>query len=587
MTSYTPPADDIHFLLHHVIDTQRVLSLPGYGHVDLETLDQVVEAAGALTADVIAPINEAADREGAVLANGRVTLPPGFVDAYAAFRDGGWQGLSMPEAHGGQQLPELAQTALSEMTAGASLAFGMVGTPTRAAVRVLDAHATPADRATFIEKLVTGEWSGTIVMTEAHAGSDIGLARTKAVDRGDGTYAISGTKIFISFADHDAVEQIVHIVLARLEGSPDGVRGLSLFLVPNRLVNADGSLGPRNGVQVARIENKMGIHGSPTCELVFDEAVGTLLGEPNRGINCMFTMINTMRLEVAAYGVGIAGAATANALAYAAERVQGRGLGNGRDSATIVEHPDVRRMLMSMKAQTDGCRALTYEIALQLDLGREGEDDAVRAAALAQVALLLPIAKAHFTDTMLEVANLGVQVFGGHGYVTENGAELYVRDGRITSIYEGTNGIQAVDLLTRKLPADGGAAYRALVERIESDLAVLAGNAESAEIHQAVSEGLAMIQDAAYRLQEMSAAAMSDALAGASPFLTLMGRVLVGWMHLRLASADGDTPLHHEKRVLARFYAEHVMADIPALAHRALAGGATLYAIESEQLVRV
>ncbi len=587
MPDYTPPVDDILYLLRRVIDVEGLLRLPAFAHVDTDTVEDVVRAAGALTAEVIGPINEACDREGARYANGRVTLPPGFVDAYHTFRDQGWPSLVLPEAYGGQALPEVVQGALSEMLNGASIAFTMLPTPVRAAARVLEAHATDALRAAYLPRLVSGEWAATISMTEPHAGSDIGLARTKAVPRGDGSYAVSGTKIFISFADHDAAEQIVHIVLARTEGAPAGVRGLSLFLVPKFLPNPDGSLGTRNGVRVQRIEEKMGIHGSPTCEVLFEEATGWLLGEELRGIQNMFTMINTMRTEVAFEGVGVAGAATANALRYAAERPQGvNGKGDG-GPVPIIEHPDVRRMLLTMKALTGGARALAYETARQLDLSRAAETEEERALAGDVVSFLLPICKACFTDIGCEVASIGIQVFGGHGYCHENGAEQYLRDARITPIFEGTNGIQAIDLLTRKLPRHDGAAFRALTERIEADLGRFDGDARVLAIHQAVETGLALLHDASNQLMATLAETPRAALAGATPYLQLAGRTYIGWMWLRAAGDAGDDPIGEEYRVLARFYAEQIMADSHALLARALAGAEAIDALSAEQIARV
>ena len=492
MPEYQPPVDDVLYLMRHVIDTEGLLALPGFAHVDRDLLEDVVRGAGRLAAEVIAPMNEAADREGATYANGRCTLSNGFREAYEKVCADGWPALVLPEAWGGQAMPEIAQAALSEFSNGASLAFSMLTTTGRAGSRVLEAHA-PADlQKLYLPKLVSGEWAATIVMTEPHAGSDIGLARTKAVKQDDGTYSITGIKIFISFGDHDGTDQICHIVLARTEGAPEGVRGLSLFLVPKYLVNPDGSLGEPNSLRPQRIEEKLGIHGSPTCEMLFDGATGWLLGDELRGIQNMFTMINTMRLEVAAEAIGIAGAAYGNAARYASERPQGPG-SNG--PAMIIEHPDVRRMLMTMKALTDGCRALGMECAAQLDLSRHAASDDARRDAGELLAFLLPICKAVFSYAAVDVANLGIQVHGGHGYVQDNWAEFYLREARILPIYEGTNGIQAIDLVTRKLPREDGHAFKLWAERIADDLDRAAGIEGCAEIHAAVDEGLALLTD--------------------------------------------------------------------------------------------
>ncbi len=581
MAGYRPPVEDIAFVLRRVIDTGRVLSLPAYAHLDGETLEAVVRQAGRLAAEAIAPINRDADRIGATFDNGVVRLSPGFDAAYRAFCDGGWPSLALPDSFGGQAMPEIAQAAVSEMSNGASLAFTMLTVTSRAAARVLLAHADEATRALYVPRLVSGEWAGTIVMTEPHAGSDIGQARTRAVADGDGSYALTGTKIFISFGEHDATEQICHIVLARIDGAPAGVRGLSLFLVPKFLPGSDGALGSRNNIRAARIEEKMGIHGSPTCEMQLDGATGFLLGAPGRGIQNMFTMINTMRLEVVLEGVGIAGAALDKALAYAAERVQG---GNSAaDGTPIIAHADVRRMLLTMKAQTCGARALAYEAACQLDLARGAED--ADAAALAS--FLLPVCKAHCTDLAVEVASLAVQVHGGHGYIAEHGVEQLMRDARITPIYEGTNGIQAIDLVLRKLGRDEGATFEILARRIEAQLAGSASGPAVPEIQAALADGLATLRaTTTHLLDRLAAAATPDALAGATPYLRLVATVAVAWMWHRMAEAAGNDRHGAEMRALARFYALEIMPTADALAASACNGADHLYALDAEQLER-
>ena len=567
--TYRPPIDDILFLLRDVIDTDGILSRPEFGHVDMGSLESVVRQAGRIAAEVVAPINAAADRVGASFENGTVRLPPGFIQAYDAFRAGGWPGLVLPEAHGGHAMPEIVQAALSETLNGASLAFSMLTVTGRAAARVLLAHADREIQSVWIPKLASGEWSGTIVMTEPHAGSDIGQARTKAVPQSDGSHALTGTKIFISFGDHDATPQIAHIVLARIEGAPAGVRGLSLFLVPRALLEADGSLGPRNAIVASRIEEKMGIHGSPTCEMRLDGATGYLLGEPGRGIQNMFTMINTMRLEVALEGVGIAGAALDKAAGYASDRVQG---GSGGAALAIVEHPDIRRTLLRMKALTGGSRALCYETAALLDRGRNDE-----------AGFLLPICKALASEIAVEVASLAIQVHGGHGYISEHGVEQLMRDARITPIYEGTNGIQAIDLLLRKIGRDDARMLGALSERVENDLQPAAGS----EIGDAVAEGLAEWRRVSSLLLERLDTDVNDGLSGATPYLRLAGTVLMGWMWLRMAAAAGDDPYGDEIRTLARFYAADIMPEVDMLARRALMPSELLYTLDSERIARV
>ncbi len=564
--TYRPPIDDILFLLREVIDAEAILARPEFAHVDTDSLESVVRQAGRIAAEIVAPINAAADRVGATFENGVVRLPPGFREAYEAFCAGGWTGLALPEKYGGHAMPEIAQAALSETINGASLAFSMLTVTGRAAARVLLAHADPEMQALWVPKFVSGEWAGTIVMTEPHAGSDIGQARTKAVPQADGSYALTGTKIFISFGDHDATPQIGHIVLARIEGAPEGVRGLSLFLVPRSMLEADGTLGPRNAIAASRIEEKMGIHGSPTCEMRLDGASGYLLGAPERGIQNMFTMINTMRLEVALEGVGIAGAALDKAARYASERIQG---GSGGTATAIVEHADIRRSLLRMKALTGGARALCYETAALLDRGRNDE-----------AGFLLPICKAVASDIAVEVASLAIQVHGGHGYIAEHGVEQLMRDARITPIYEGTNGIQAIDLLLRKIGRDDAKTLALLCARIEADL-------DGGEIDDAVSAGLAEWRRVSALLLDRLREDANSGLSGATPYLRLAGTVLMGWMWLRMAAAAKDDAYGAEIRVLARFYAADIMAEIDGLARRALMPADILYTLDSETIARV
>ena len=565
--TYRPPIDDILFLLREVIGAPAILARPEFAHVDAQSLESAVRQAGRIAAEIVAPINATADRVGATFENGVVRLPPGFIEAYRAFCDGGWPGLALPEEHGGHAMPEIAQAALSEMCNGASLAFSMLAVTGRSAARVLLAHAGPEIQSLWVPRLASGEWSGTIVMTEPHAGSDIGQARTKAVPNPDGSYALTGTKIFISFGDHDATPQIAHIVLARIEGAPEGVRGLSLFLVPRVTVEADGTLGARNAIAASRVEDKMGIHGSPTCEMRLDGATGTLLGEPGRGIQNMFTMINTMRLEVALEGVGIAGAALDKAARYASERVQG---GSGAEPAAIVEHADIRRSLLRMKALTGGVRALCYETAALLDRGRNDE-----------AGFLLPICKAMGSEIAVEVASLAIQVHGGHGYIAEHGVEQLMRDARITPIYEGTNGIQAIDLLLRKIGRDEAKTLALLWDRIEADLD------RGGEIADAVASGLAEWRRVSAVLLERLREDVNGGLSGATPYLRLAGTVLMGWMWQRMAAAAKDDAYGVEVNAVARFYAGDIMAETDALARRALMPAGLLYALDSETVARI
>ncbi len=580
--AYRPPIDDILFLLRRVIDTERVLALPAYGHVDAAALEAAIRQAGRIAADVVAPTNAEADRVGARFDNGSVRLPPGMRRAYDAFRAGGWPSLALPEKFGGQAMPELAQAAVSEMINGASLAFSMLVVVGRAAARVLLAHGSHEIQATYVPRLTSGEWSGAIVMTEPHAGSDIARARTRATRNEDGSYDLTGTKIFISFGEHDATRQICHIVLARTDQGLAGAAGLSLFLVPKFLVSPDGALGRRNAVRASRIEDKMGICGSPTCEMRFEGATGHLLGAPGRGLQNMFTMINTMRLEVALEGVGVAGAALDRALAYAAERVQGGS--RAARAQPIIAHADVRRMLLTMKAQTGGARGLAYEIAWLLDIARGAGDR--EAASLAS--FLLPIAKARCTDLAVEAASRAVQVHGGHGYISDHGVEQLLRDARITPIYEGTNGIQGIDLVLRRLGRDGGRSFDALARRIETDCESRPPDPELRDIGDAVVHGLARLRAAsAHLLDRLGAGATDDALAGATPYLSLAGTVVMAWMWLRMARAAGADPHGEEIRALARYFALEIAPTVDALAASIRAGSAHLFALDAGQIARL
>jgi alkylation response protein AidB-like acyl-CoA dehydrogenase len=564
--SYRAPIEDIRFVLHRVLGIERLGASARFAGFDRETVDQVLEAGARFAAEVVAPLNEAADREGARLENGRVRTPTGFREAYARYVEAGWPRLALPVEHGGQGLPLVVQTAFGEMLIGACHAFTMVPCPARAAALTLIAAGAPWMKETILPKLVAGEWAGTICMTEPGAGSDVGAAVVKAVPQGGGRYAISGTKIFISFADHDLTQQIIHLVIARVAGAPPGTRGLSLFLVPARRIDPSGALGPRNGVRVVRLEEKMGLHGSPTCQVEFDGAEGFLVGAENEGLRGIFHMVNAMRLEVASQGPALAGAALAKAFDYAAARVQGGG--------PIGEHPDVRRMLLVMKAWTEGVRALVLQTALALDVAASADGpESGRALDLAE--WLLPVAKMIGSEIAVEVANMAIQVHGGHGYVHETGVEQYVRDARILPIYEGTSGIQAIDTLTRKLARDDGRRYRTFADQVAADIAALAHRSDIATIREATAAGLADLENASREISATLSAAPRDALAGASAYQRVAAVVGVGWMWLRMAAVDeaGD------KRATAAVFAERIMPGCAALAAEARAGAGPLFAV--------
>jgi alkylation response protein AidB-like acyl-CoA dehydrogenase len=565
-TSHRVPVDDIRFVLHRVLEVERLGGTPRFAGFDRETADQVLDAGARFAAEVVAPLNAVADRDGAWLENGRVRTPPGFKEAFSRYVAAGWPRLSLPTEYGGQGLPLTLQTAFGEMLIGACHAFTMAPCPARAGALTLIAAGAPWMKETVVPKLVSGEWTGTICMTEPAAGSDVGSAVVKAVPKGEGRYALSGTKIFISFADHDLTEQIVHLTLARVVGASAGTRGLSLFIVPSRRIEAGGTLGPRNGIRVVRLEDKMGLHGSPTCVVELDEAEGFIVGAENEGLRGIFYMVNAMRLEVASQGPALAGAALAKSFDYAASRVQG-----GR---SIGEHPDVRRTLMVMKAWTEGVRGLVYQAALALDLaaadpGPEGQN------ALDLAEWLLPIAKMIGSEIAVEVGNMAIQVHGGHGYVRETGVEQYVRDARILPIYEGTSGIQAIDTLTRKLARDDGRRYRVFADRVIEDLEDLSQKPGLHGIRYPLAEAAALLETASREIAETYATTPRDALAGASAYQRLAAIVAIGWMWLRMAALDqtGD------KLATAIVFAERILPTAAALAAEAKAGSQELFAL--------
>lgn len=578
---YAAPLDDIRFLLNRIAPVARLTGLPRYAHVEAGDAERVIDEAARIAAEVIAPLNAPGDQEGARLENGVVVTPAGYPAAYRRLAADGWCGLSLPAEHGGQGMPQLVQTVFSEMVSGASLAFGMSLISSVGGAKVIGAHATPAQAAMFLPQLADGSAMATIVMTEPHAGSDIGLARTRAVARGDGTYAVSGTKIFISYGDHDLCDQILHIVLARTPEAPPGVKGLSLFLVPKRLPDANGTPGAMNRVRAARIENKMGLAGSPTCEMLFEEATGWLLGREGEGIRNMFTMVNSMRLDVGAQSVGVAGAALAKAQEYVQERRQG---GRGADGgpAPLIAHADVRRQLMQMRAWTEGYRALLYTAAIEEDIANAGPE-AERGEARDLVEWLLPLVKAGGSDAAFRVANQAIQLHGGHGYVFEHGVEQLARDVRIAAIYEGANAIQAIDLVTRKLAQENGRRARVFTGRIRSSLATAGGRDGTREIAAALDAALPHFERATNYM--LAHAAARDGLAGASSYLELAAVIAVGWMWLEMAAkADPAAPAEAAKAALARFFAEDALPACELLARRATGGAGAIDALGDAQL---
>src|SRR5437016_5740777 len=474
--TYRAPVGDIAFTLKHAAGLKRALDEGLYGDLTEDLVDAVLEEAGKFATDVIAPLNRVGDVHGTPLANGAVKMPPGWKEAYAAWTAAGWNGLAASTDWGGQGLPHLINAACLEMWHAAAMAFGLGPLLTMGAAEALAAHGAEALKQTYLPKLVSGEWMGTMQLTEPQAGSDLSALRTKAERCQDGTYRITGQKIFITYGEHDLTDNIVHFVLARLPDAPPGTRGISLFLVPKYLVNPDGTLGAKNDVRCHSVEHKLGIHGSPTCTMVYGDdggAIGFLVGEENRGLACMFTMMNNARLGVVLEGGAGVERATQQALAYARERRQGRAVGASGSSSPIIAHADVRRMLLTMRALTRAARAICYATAAATDRAHGAADQAARLAAGERASLLTPVAKAFSTDIGIEVASLGIQVHGGMGYVEETGAAQHLRDARIATIYEGTNGIQSIDLVTRKLPLSGGAAVKAYLDELRGTVAAV------------------------------------------------------------------------------------------------------------------
>ena len=588
MTTYAAPIADMRFTLDRLCGLAQIARLPGYEEATPDLVGQVLEGAGKLAAEVLAPLNQPGDRQGSVLENGVVRTPDGFPAAYRAYADGGWNGLPFAPEHGGMGLPWVLATAVQEMWQSSNMAFALCPLLTVSAIEALAVHGTEAQKALYLPKLVTGAWTGTMALTEPQSGSDLGLMKTRAVRDGD-HYRLSGQKIFITYGDQDFTDNIIHMVLARLPDAPPGTRGISLFLVPKFLVNADGTLGPRNDVRCVSLEHKLGIHASPTAVMAFgdnDGAVGYLVGAENAGLKCMFTMMNVARLAAGLQGVAIAERATQQAVAYARGRVQSDALGGQAGApVTIIRHPDVRRMLMTMRAATEAMRALTYTATAALDVARRHPDDAARAAGQVRVDLLTPVVKAWCTDMAVEVASLGIQVHGGMGYIEETGAAQHLRDARITPIYEGTNGIQANDLVGRKLLRDGGAGMAVLIDEIAALAPQLAGETGLAGVGEALADGLARLREATAWLLAHGPSEPALAFAGAAPYLQLVGTVGGGWLSARAAlaarqHANGDADFATAKAITARFYAAHILPRAKGLRDAVIGGAAATMALD-------
>jgi acyl-CoA dehydrogenase len=580
--TYRAPVAEIAFALKHAGGFAPALAEGLYGDLGEDLVDAVLAEAGRFATDVIAPLNAVGDRQGARFEDGVVTTPEGWKEAYREWVAAGWNGLSASTQWNGQGLPHAVNAACIEMWNSASMAFGIGPVLTMGAIEALAAHGDERLKDCYLPKLVSGEWTGTMQLTEPQAGSDVGALRTRAERAGDGSYRITGQKIFITYGEHDLTDNIIHFVLARLPDAPPGTRGISLFLVPKFLPNADGSPELRNDVRAHSIEHKMGIHGSPTCTMVFGDdggAIGYLIGEENRGMSCMFTMMNQARLSVALQGVAIAERATQQALAYARERRQGRVPGAKEGPSPIIAHTDVKRMLLTMRAQTRAARAICYATAVAIDRAHRGADERVRHAAHERASLLTPVAKAFATDIGVEVASLGVQVHGGMGYIEETGAAQHYRDARIAAIYEGTNGIQAIDLVSRKLPLAGGAMIKDYISELRrtAETVKAANDPAFGAAGARLGEAVDSLDRATEWLLGVPQNAPESALAGATPYLRLFATAAGAALLAEEALAASRLAADAAARVaIARFFAEHLAPASGGLEREVIEGAGSV-----------
>ncbi len=579
MSAYQAPLKDMRFVLNELAGLAAVAKLPGYQDATPDTVDAILEEASKFASEILDPINYSGDQEGSVWKDGAVTTPKGFKQAYKQYVSGGWGALPFGAEWGGQGLPKLVATAVEEMLTSSNMSFSLCPLLTQGAIHALELCGSDALKKAYLGKMIEGSWTGTMNLTEPQAGSDLALVKTRAKPSGD-HYLITGQKIFITYGEHDMSENILHLVLARTPDAPEGVKGISLFLVPKFLPSPDGTPGKRNSARCASIEHKLGIHASPTAVMVFEDAVGYLVGEENKGLSYMFIMMNAARFSVGLEGVSISERAFQRALAYAKERLQGKDLVEGSKTVPIIRHPDVRRMLMLMKSQTEAMRALAYTTAAAMDFAAKVKSKTHQAF----VDLMIPVVKGWSTETGIEVASLGVQVHGGMGFVEETGAAQYLRDARITTIYEGTTGIQAMDLVGRKIAREGGATAKAWLAELKKLDGKLSGHPE---IRKALAEGVKAVEDSVDFI--VGAKDPRAQFAGAVPFLKLMGIVAGGWQMARAALAaakgTGDDSFDKAKIATARFYADHVLVQAPALCNTVVNGAAGVMALSEEQFL--
>jgi alkylation response protein AidB-like acyl-CoA dehydrogenase len=588
MATYKAPRRDMRFVLYELHDGESLARLPGFEEMTRDLVEPVLDEAAKICEEVLTPLNRSGDEEGCRFENGVVRTPKGFPEAYALFREGGWTGIACDPAYGGQGLPKSVNTLVEEMICSSNLSFGMYPGLSHGAYTALHGHGSDALKDRFLPKLVDGTWSGTMCLTEPQCGTDLGLCRTKAVPQPDGSYRLTGTKIFISAGEHDLTENIIHLVLARLPDAPKGIKGISLFVVPKFLVKDDGGLGPRNGVSCGAIEHKMGIKASATCVINFDDAVGWLVGEPHKGMRGMFSMMNTERLAVGIQGLGLAEASYQNAVAYARERLQGRSLAGAKHpdkpADPIIVHPDVRRMLLTMRATIEGSRALGMWVAQSLDTQHRSPDPQARQEAEDLVALLTPVVKALFTDLGFEATNLGMQVFGGHGFIREHGMEQFVRDARIAQLYEGTNGVQALDLVGRKLGAHAGRFLRPFFHPLAGLIEAKLEDEQLGRFVQPLAKAFVRLQQATVQIARVGLAKPEEAGAAATDYLRLFGLVALGYMWVRMVevalpkagTAEDSDGFYRAKLDTARFFFERMLPQTSGLFAAIMAGGGSL-----------